>query len=432
MPSVELQDELVWVLQPRQYAYVRQQNQLVEARYSLTARELKLVLYVCAMVDPDAQTFGKCQIRVKEFAELAGVDSDNLYMELRDTARAVRSKELILENVVEPGEERPRRKYISWFIDVSVDPNGDGYIGVTLHPDLKPYLLQVHRDYTRFQLGYAVRMESKYAIRLYQLLQRWAFVGKKRIPLDELRLRLGARELDKNGEITKDSLPAYKNLKQKALTPALDEINEKSDISVSYTEEKQKGSKAIAALNFRIRKNLETAGKFDEVKLPRKSQMELPLEQMSLSAEHQAEIARISVEFALNAKRTEALADYISRDGIAYVLEKAEIVRSEPRQNAAEPLLPRYAMIGKSRQPSGWGRGKPRNRRRSTRQLGGNFCWPNIQARACRRYFGTCRKAFKRSVGTRAVRSLLNGELSASLSFYGLLICPQHLEKSYL
>ena len=110
MPSVELQDELVWVLQPRQYAYVRQQNQLVEARYSLTAREFKLVLYVCAMVDPDAQTFGKCQIRVKEFAELAGVDSDNLYMELRDTARAVRSKELILENVVEPGEERPRRK----------------------------------------------------------------------------------------------------------------------------------------------------------------------------------------------------------------------------------------------------------------------------------------------------------------------------------
>jgi plasmid replication initiation protein len=108
-----------------------------------------------------------------------------------------------------------------------VDPNGDGYIGVTLHPDLKPYLLQVHRDYTRFQLGYAVRMESKYAIRLYQLLQRWAFVGKKRITLDELRLRLGARELDKNGEIMKDSLPAYKNLKQKALTPALDEINEK-------------------------------------------------------------------------------------------------------------------------------------------------------------------------------------------------------------
>ena len=95
-----------------------------------------------------------------------------------------------------------------------------GYIGVTLHPDLKPYLLQVHRDYARFQLAYAVRMESKYAIRLYKLLQRWAFVGKKRITVDDLRLCLGTRELGKNGEIIKDNLPAYKNLKQKALTPA--------------------------------------------------------------------------------------------------------------------------------------------------------------------------------------------------------------------
>ena len=91
MPNAELQDELVWVLQPSQYAYIRQQNQLVEARYSLTARELKLVLYVCAMADPNAETFGKCQIRVKEFAGLAGVETDALYLELRDTARSVRS-----------------------------------------------------------------------------------------------------------------------------------------------------------------------------------------------------------------------------------------------------------------------------------------------------------------------------------------------------
>ena len=151
--------------------------------------------------------------------------------------------------------------------------------------------------------------------------------------------RLGARELDKNGEIIKDNLPAYKNLKQKALTPAVDEINEKSDLSVSFIEEKQKGSKAITALNFRIRKNLETAGKFDELKLPKKSQMELPLEQPSLSMEEHTQIDRISGEFALNAKQAEALADYIARDGITYLLEKADIVRSEPRQNAARAFI---------------------------------------------------------------------------------------------
>src|SRR5215472_353645 len=113
MPNAELQDELVWVLQPRQYAYVRQQNQLVEARYSLTARELKLVLYVCAMVDPNSETFGKCRVRIMDFASLADVDTRHLYTEIRDIARSVRSKELVLENVVQPGEEKPRRVYTS-------------------------------------------------------------------------------------------------------------------------------------------------------------------------------------------------------------------------------------------------------------------------------------------------------------------------------
>jgi hypothetical protein len=88
-----------------------------------------------------------------------------------------------------------------------------------------------------------------------------------------------------------------------------------------------------------MRKNLETAGKFDELKLPKKSQMELPLEQPSLSMEEHTQIDRISGEFALNAKQAEALADYIARDGITYLLEKADIVRSEPRQNAARAFI---------------------------------------------------------------------------------------------
>mgnify|MGYP003623058689 CR=1 FL=1 len=74
--DVEL--ELFWVEQPDRHTYVRQQNQLVEARYSLTARELKLVLYVCAMVDSKADEFGKCRVRIMDFAELADVDARHL------------------------------------------------------------------------------------------------------------------------------------------------------------------------------------------------------------------------------------------------------------------------------------------------------------------------------------------------------------------
>jgi plasmid replication initiation protein len=338
MPQIQnVELELFWVEQPDPHSYVRQQNQLVEARYSLTARELKLVLYVCAMVDSNAEEFGKCRVRIRDFASLADVDTRHLYTEIRDTARSIRSKELVLENVLQPGEDKPRRVYTSWFSNVSADPAGDGYIGITLHPDLKPYLLKIQREYTKFHLRYAVRLDSRYSVRLYTLLQRWAYLGKKRFAIDELRVLLGTRELNRQGDIVKDNLPAYGNFKQRALMPAVEEINKRTDISVLFSEEKQNGTKTVVGLNFRIRRNIQTAGTLKEIEPEgaEPPQMELGLEKVVLSSEDRAQIDKISAEFALSARQADALVDYVARDGIGYVLEKAEIVRSKPRGNAA-------------------------------------------------------------------------------------------------
>jgi len=337
----DLELELFWVEQPDPHSYVKQQNQLVEARYSLTARELKLVLYVCAMVDSNAEEFGKCRVRIMDFASLADVDTRHLYTEIRDIARSVRSKELVLENVVQPGEEKPRRVYTSWFSNVSADPNGDGYIGITLHPDLKPYLLKIQREYTRFHLRYAVRLDSRYSVRLYTLLQRWAYLGKKRFAVDELRVLLGTRELNRQGDIVKDNLPAYGNFKQRALMPAVEEINKKTDISVFFSEEKQTGTKTVVGLNFRIRRNIQTAETLKEIEPDGAPapQMELGLEKAVVSPEDREQIDKIAAEFSLSAKQVDALADYVARDGIGYLIEKAEIVRSQPRENAARSFI---------------------------------------------------------------------------------------------
>ena len=337
----DLELELFWVEQPDPHSYVKQQNQLVEARYSLTARELKLVLYVCAMVDSNAEEFGKCRVRIMDFASLADVDTRHLYTEIRDIARSVRSKELVLENVVQPGEEKPRRVYTSWFSNVSADPNGDGYIGITLHPDLKPYLLKIQREYTRFHLRYAVRLDSRYSVRLYTILQRWAYWGKKRFAVDELRVLLGTRELNRQGDIVKDNLPAYGNFKQRALMPAVEEINKKTDISVFFSEEKQTGTKTVVGLNFRIRRNIQTAETLKEIEPDGAPapQMELGLEKAVVSPEDREQIDKIAAEFSLSAKQVDALADYVARDGIRYLIEKAEIVRSKPRESAAGSFI---------------------------------------------------------------------------------------------
>jgi hypothetical protein len=60
------------------------------------------------MVDSDAEEFGKCRVRVKDFVALADVDTRHLYTEIRDTARSIRSKELVQLNQRAAGDQHRR------------------------------------------------------------------------------------------------------------------------------------------------------------------------------------------------------------------------------------------------------------------------------------------------------------------------------------
>src|SRR5215472_17975317 len=163
-------EELIFAVQPKRESIVWQQNQLAEARYKLSPREQKLLLYVIAMIEPEAEDFGRCKVAVREFADLTGLKPDDLYQELRDTALAIREKTLVVENVLEPGMKKPVRRHGSWFEYVD-EALGDGYVTIKLSSWLKPFLIQVRRDFFRYQLGYALGLKSEYAIRLYQWLK---------------------------------------------------------------------------------------------------------------------------------------------------------------------------------------------------------------------------------------------------------------------
>ena len=62
--------------QPDRTTVVWQQNRLAEARYELTPREQKLVLYVISMIEPEDEFFKLHKINVKHFAQIAGLDSN--------------------------------------------------------------------------------------------------------------------------------------------------------------------------------------------------------------------------------------------------------------------------------------------------------------------------------------------------------------------
>jgi plasmid replication initiation protein len=325
--------------QPDRTTVVWQQNRLAEARYELTPREQKLVLYVISMIEPEDEFFKLHKINVKHFAEIAGLDANALYRELREVALQIKSKPLVINGHLEPGDKVPTELITSWFADVVIRPNGDGYIGVSISERLKPYLLQVKREFFRYRLAYVLHLRSGYAIRLYQWAKRWQYAGKRRVSIDELRVVMGTVELTPKGNISKTFLALYKDFKKRALLPAVKEINQKTDICVSFIENKIKG-KAVDSLTFTIGENAN-ASELEAVPLAQVPQLELELPEPDEDPQAGATmlLGKLKDDFGLSAPQMKTVEEYVEKHGITYVQEKVAVVNSEPRENAARAFL---------------------------------------------------------------------------------------------
>ncbi|MBV9273585.1 MAG: replication initiation protein [Verrucomicrobia bacterium] len=340
MPRRPLSDNLVFEIQPTRESLVWQKNQIADARYKLSPREQKLLLYVIAMIDPDAEEFGKIKVSVQEYAQLTGLKADDLYDELRQAAINIRKAPLVVEHILEPGMKKPVRRHSAWFEYVDETPSGDGYVTVKLISWLKPYLLQVRSEFFKFRLGYALDLNSEYAIRLYQYCKRWQFARRKSVTVDQLRLELGATEVDGEGNIIRINLEQYKHFKSRALVRSIAEINAKTDLALSFGEEKFPKSKAVRAITFTIELNPENEHKLRRIPLPERAQMELTLDpEGTKTAEVELLLGELVQEFGLSAAQRRALHGHLDQKGLQYVLEKAEIVRSQPRENAGRAYL---------------------------------------------------------------------------------------------
>ena len=331
--------ELVFDVQPSYQAVVWQHNGITNTRYKLTARQQKLLLYAIAMIDPNAAEFGKIRVSVEDYAGLTGLETDNLYRDLRETAIAIREAPLVVDHV-EPGMKKPMRRHSAWFEYVD-EADGSGFVTLKLTSWLKPYLLQVRREFFQFQLGFALDLKSEYSIRLYQYLKRWEFATRRTITVEHLRLEIGSTEIDRTGNIVRINLEQYKHLKSRAINPAVKEINRETDLSVSYTETRFPRSKAVQSITFTINKNLENLEKLRPVTLPDQAQLEFPAAQAEPGLETTTidALAEIAKEFGLTRAQELGLRAYAVREGLQYLHDKAGIVRSQPRANVARAFL---------------------------------------------------------------------------------------------
>jgi plasmid replication initiation protein len=97
-------------------------------------------------------------------------------------------------------------------------------------------------------------LRSRYSIRLYGWAKKDGSVGKKRISLEELRKVLGLELVkDVDGKTIKEPpLSLWANFRQRALDPAIREINNKTDLKIEVGSIERAKHRRVAFVTFSI------------------------------------------------------------------------------------------------------------------------------------------------------------------------------------
>ncbi|AIE61783.1 replication initiation protein [Bacillus methanolicus] len=198
--------------------FVTKSNKLIEANYKLGVVEQKIILCLASNIRPTDSDFKTYTLPVKEFNKLLGLKGSPKYTELRKITKELMQKVF---------EVRINKKVIqvAWLSYVAYNES-EGTIDIRFDPFLRPYLLELKKEFTSYKLENVVKLKSSYAIRIYELLKQYEKLQERTFLLDDLRKMLGAEDI----------YPAYGNFKQRVLMPAQKELKKKTDISFEIEE----------------------------------------------------------------------------------------------------------------------------------------------------------------------------------------------------
>jgi len=204
----------------------RQDYQLVNSRYKLTANETKLILNAISEIQMHDEAFHPYRIRVTDISEELGRKQNH--------SRLKEFCEGIFKKPVHIPKERGGWLICNWFSSIEYLA-GSGEIQYKISDELKPYLLDLKQRFVKTNLRHILPMTSEYAIRIYQLIKERQKLGERSFDLAELQDQL---------QVPK-SLHVYADFKRKVLNVARKQINQYTDLEITEIREIKRGRKVV-------------------------------------------------------------------------------------------------------------------------------------------------------------------------------------------
>jgi plasmid replication initiation protein len=229
--------------QKKSITLIKKSNDLIEARYMFDIWETRFFLSVLSQIHREDTNFQVYRIKYKDIIKTFGLKSNSSYDYLRQAARNIMDRKVAVSYEVD-GIARETLYHIIRKVDYMVEgkkgkaTQNHEYIDVSVEPEMKPLLLQLQRNFTAYDLRNVVRL-SVYPIRIYELLKQYESIGRRTLKIDYLK---------KMFELTFE-YPRFSNFYQKIVKPAIDEINDFTDLKIIEVN-KIKENRNVVALQF--------------------------------------------------------------------------------------------------------------------------------------------------------------------------------------
>ena len=263
-------------LSPDHNAIVAKDNAAISQLAKLDLSSLRLLAFCLAHYNSRSGENPRITARVADLSKLFPMEAKSAYAVVKKTLLSLWSR---------PAEFREGRKTClrSWISGVDYE---DGTFSFYIAPEMEPYLLRLKGAFTQYRLKDVYQFKAASSWKLYENLARWRVNRHWVVELDELRLCLGVA----------GKYPRWNSLQQRIIAPAVAEINEVSDLTIEYYQEKR--GRRVVGLVFQIEQKREDDGTID---------LEPP----------EGELLRRLLEAGINAKAAGKYAREINRQGKA-------------------------------------------------------------------------------------------------------------------
>ena len=219
-------------------------NALINASYNLELTEQRLIMLAIINARESGQGItadSKLEIHASDYAKLFNVSIDASYKALKEAVNNLFNRQFSYtaeyKRTGKTGVVRSRWVSRIFYVDDLA------LLEITFAPDVVPLVTRLEEHFTSYQAKQVAHLTSKYATRLYELLIAWREVGKvPQIEISAFRNRLGLLE---------NEYTAMSDFKKRVLEPSIKQINEHTDITVTY--EQHKKGRLISGFSFKLK-----------------------------------------------------------------------------------------------------------------------------------------------------------------------------------